>query len=140
MQPTLSTSPEGWSDSVIWTSWGSVTNRQRGDVIWAKSPVDVGRALCKRIIALPGDVITLVTQKGREKKIVIPEGHMWLEGDNSESSRDSREYGPVPMNLYGGHCIARLRYARGLFRISSLTSKPPPSSDLSRKRISNVPN
>ena len=29
----------------------------------------------------------------------IPRGHIWLEGDNSRASYDSRHYGPVPIGL-----------------------------------------
>lgn len=39
----------------------------------------------------------------RNKMIYVPKGHVWLEGDNSENSIDSRTYGPVPM----GNCIDR---------------------------------
>lgn len=34
--------------------------------------------------------------------IQVPEGHVWLEGDNMGWSRDSRFYGPVPMALIAG--------------------------------------
>lgn len=32
----------------------------------------------------------------------IPTGHVWLEGDNSLNSQDSRYYGPVPYALLVG--------------------------------------
>jgi hypothetical protein len=31
--------------------------------------------------------------------VVIPAGHCWVEGDNQETSVDSRTYGPVPYGL-----------------------------------------
>lgn len=31
--------------------------------------------------------------------ITIPRGAVWLEGDNQDYSRDSRQYGPVPLGL-----------------------------------------
>lgn len=34
--------------------------------------------------------------------IQIPEGHVWVEGDNLAHSRDSRFFGPVPMALISG--------------------------------------
>ena len=34
--------------------------------------------------------------------IQVPEGHVWLEGDNQAWSRDSRFYGPVPLALIKG--------------------------------------
>ena len=34
--------------------------------------------------------------------LVIPDGHIWVEGDNSLNSADSRDYGPVPASLVLG--------------------------------------
>lgn len=34
--------------------------------------------------------------------LVIPDGHIWVEGDNSLNSADSRDYGPVPAILVLG--------------------------------------
>lgn len=44
----------------------------------------------------------------RNKMIYVPKGHVWLEGDNSENSIDSRTYGPVPMGLIQSRAIVRL--------------------------------
>lgn len=44
----------------------------------------------------------------RNKVIYVPKGHVWLEGDNSENSIDSRTYGPVPMGLIQSRAIVRL--------------------------------
>lgn len=44
----------------------------------------------------------------RSKVIIVPKGHLWLEGDNSENSIDSRTYGPVPMGLVQSRAAARL--------------------------------
>ena len=38
----------------------------------------------------------------------IPEGHCWLAGDNLPDSRDSRDYGPLPMALIKGKVIAKI--------------------------------
>lgn len=32
--------------------------------------------------------------------VKVPEGHCWVEGDNSASSFDSRSFGPVCLPLY----------------------------------------
>jgi Signal peptidase, peptidase S26 len=37
----------------------------------------------------------------------VPRGHVWLQGDNLLLSRDSREYGPVPLALLRGRVIAQ---------------------------------
>lgn len=42
------------------------------------------------------------------RTIIVPKGHVWLEGDNSENSLDSRFYGPVPMGLIESRVFCRL--------------------------------
>lgn len=44
----------------------------------------------------------------RSRTIIVPRGHVWLEGDNSENSMDSRYYGPVPMGLIQSRVFCRL--------------------------------
>ncbi|PWN43902.1 LexA/Signal peptidase [Ceraceosorus guamensis] len=39
--------------------------------------------------------------------VTIPAGHVWLAGDNTSSSSDSRYYGPVPIALIKGSVVAR---------------------------------
>ena len=38
----------------------------------------------------------------------IPEGHCWVAGDNIPDSRDSRDYGPIPLALIKGKVVARV--------------------------------
>jgi len=38
----------------------------------------------------------------------VPPGHIWLEGDNLIVSRDSREYGPLPLALVRGRAVAQV--------------------------------
>ena len=46
--------------------------------------------------------------KCNEKRIiVVPEGHMWLEGDAPLYSIDSRHYGPVPIRSVRGRIVGR---------------------------------
>lgn len=40
--------------------------------------------------------------------LVVPEGHVWLEGDCPALSIDSRHYGPVPIEWLQGKLVARL--------------------------------
>ena len=48
--------------------------------------------------------------KMKEKKrgIIVPSGHLWLEGDNPLCSIDSRHYGPIPVTHVRGRVTARL--------------------------------
>lgn len=38
----------------------------------------------------------------------VPPGYMWLEGDNSSNSKDSRTFGPVPQGLIQGRLIYKV--------------------------------
>ncbi|XVE97068.1 hypothetical protein REPUB_Repub02eG0278800 [Reevesia pubescens] len=68
-----------------------------GDVIVFCSPFDHKEKHVKRIVGLPGDWV------GATYDVVkIPDGHCWVEGDNSASSMDSRSFGPVPLGLVKG--------------------------------------
>lgn len=84
----------------------------RGDIVTFTSPLNPQRVVCKRILGLPGDTIC-VDPTGEEapstEHVVVPAGHFWAGGDNAAWSRDSREYGPVPMALMKGRLVAKVR-------------------------------
>lgn len=124
-----------------------------GDIVVACDPVDPRRGVCKRIVGMPGDTVTLLPDVDTEmiyqpKQSInlpsaqsndhvadrsssplinhsnsqpidqsvrwqngipfytVPANHVWLQGDRLDASRDSREYGPVPMELLRGRVIA----------------------------------
>lgn len=56
---------------------------------------------------------------------VIPDGHLWLEGDNSPFSRDSREYGSVPAALVRGRIVCRVWPLRGGALMGRGATPPP---------------
>jgi len=60
--------------------------------------------VCKRIIGVGGDVLL----DKNNNKTPVPEGHFWLEGDNTTASIDSRAYGAVPENMLIGKVIYRI--------------------------------
>jgi signal peptidase I len=45
---------------------------------------------------------------GAPRRVRVPRGHVWLEGDNARNSTDSRAYGPVPAALLRGRVVARV--------------------------------
>jgi hypothetical protein len=47
----------------------------------------------------------------------VPPGHIWLEGDNLIVSRDSREYGPVPLALVRGRAMVQVGTQDTGFRV-----------------------
>ncbi|OVA09129.1 Peptidase S26A [Macleaya cordata] len=70
-----------------------------GDVVVFRSPSNHKEKHIKRLIAMPGDWIRIPHSYDTVK---IPEGHCWVEGDNSSSSLDSRSFGPIPLGLLQG--------------------------------------
>ncbi|KAJ0970268.1 hypothetical protein J5N97_023145 [Dioscorea zingiberensis] len=71
----------------------------QGDVIIFKAPDNHKKIFVKRLIALPGEWIQIPESS---EMLKIPEGHCWVEGDNSACSLDSRFFGPIPLGLVKG--------------------------------------
>lgn len=88
-------------DRVLLNKWVARDKRKLkvGDVVIFVSPRDPTKTLIKRITAMPGDAIFLIST-GETK--VIEEGHCWVEGDNQVSSFDSNNFGQVPLGLIEG--------------------------------------
>ena len=62
----------------------------------------------KTIFLLLLEIQKMVTVLNFLKINQIPEGHCWIAGDNAPASRDSRDYGPIPLALVKGKVIARI--------------------------------
>ena len=41
-------------------------------------------------------------------EVVVPSGHVWLEGDNKEFSMDSRAFGPISEGLVTGKVLYKI--------------------------------
>ena len=82
---------------------------QRGDVVILHHPFKEA-TICKRIIGMPGDTIIRTDGGSRESnhRVKVSPGHLWIEGDNSLQSHDSRAYGDVPASLIIGKVVCRL--------------------------------
>lgn len=111
MLPTMAVDGEAVIENRL-SFWLNPACLERGDLVTFESPRTPGRLVCKRLLGLPGDIIC-VDPTGLKvpssEHIVIPKGHLWLMGDNADSSRDSRDYGPVSLNLVRGTLLARVR-------------------------------
>ena len=79
----------------------------RGDVVLCINPVRAQHSVAKRVIGLPGDLVRASLNEPNSL-CCVPAGHMWLQGDCLEASRDSREYGAVPLELVRGKVVAKV--------------------------------
>lgn len=100
-----------------WSPFGTIHNSlARGDVVALRKPTNPDEIAIKRIVGLPGDRV-LRTRPQLEKNakmarkfglaevpsdVFVPDGHVWVEGDNWRDSFDSNDYGSVPINLITG--------------------------------------
>ncbi|GAA5977336.1 hypothetical protein JCM5350_002433 [Sporobolomyces pararoseus] len=83
----------------------------RGNLVTAISPLDPSHQVLKRVIGLPGDTVCVDPsgERGRvEEWCKVPSGHVWLAGDNTSNSTDSRDYGPVPIAMIRGRVLAKI--------------------------------
>ena len=102
----------------------------RGDIVTFADPDVAGRTLIKRVIATEGQTVDIVAGKmvvdGEELDepytnglpsyplerqapntvvefpYTVPEGCVWVMGDNRTSSQDSRYFGAIPVNSISG--------------------------------------
>jgi signal peptidase I len=92
---------------------------ERGDIIVFSYPADEGQDLIKRVIGLPGETVkigdgavTINGQQLQEPYIAqdpmyfgewpVPEGFLFVLGDNRNDSRDSHQWGLLPIeNVIG---------------------------------------
>ena len=99
---------------------------RRGDVVVIRSP-DTGTPLVKRAVALGGDTVRLddgvlvvddvaVCEPGIDPDridgvfspaVTVPDGTVFVLGDDRRDSVDSRDFGPVDVDDVLGHVIAR---------------------------------
>lgn len=97
-----------------------------GEIVTARLP-DTGESVVKRVVAVGGDSIgfydgtmllndepvddSYALRKDMQGyfwgPITVPEGYVFLLGDNYQESTDSRTYGPVPIDSVDGRLLVR---------------------------------
>lgn len=100
---------------------------ERGDLALFKSVEGPNEDLIKRVVGLPGDEIEVrdgvlyVNGERKEESYVnyrltdsvffgpveVPQGHVFVMGDNRSNSRDSRDFGSVPEKDLLGKAVVR---------------------------------
>lgn len=103
---------------------------KQGDIITFEDPSNPDRVLIKRVIATGGQTVELIDgtvyvdgvaldepytsgkpsndlYSGLEYPYTVPDGHVWVMGDNRTNSADSRAFGAIPLESVTGHAVLR---------------------------------
>ncbi|KIO19266.1 hypothetical protein M407DRAFT_83014 [Tulasnella calospora MUT 4182] len=74
---------------------------ERGDVIVLRSPDDPTKRIIKRIVATEYEVVKTLPPHP-DPVVQVPQGHVWVEGDEPFHSKDSNYFGPASLGLVEG--------------------------------------
>ena len=130
MQPTFNAEPDKPNVLLLNKLAGQRHWYSRGDVVVLHSPHAREELLTKRVVGLPGDLVT--RRDGNGSSVLVPQGHLWVEGDNAEYSNDSNHFGPVAAGLVCARVDALLWPLSDFGR--RVRSRPPPSGRVMTSR------
>lgn len=107
MSPSLSPlhHTTGDRDYLLVRKWRPTSGLQRGDVVAFWAPHRPGEMVVKRVVGMAGDRVYLDERRGGRGEVLVPQGHLWVEGDNWRASGDSNMYGPVSASLVAGRAV-----------------------------------
>eukprot|EP00879_Flechtneria_rotunda_P012745 GHRR01013309.1.p1 GENE.GHRR01013309.1~~GHRR01013309.1.p1 ORF type:complete len:156 (+),score=33.31 GHRR01013309.1:197-664(+) len=108
--PSMFPTFTGRGDWVVAQALPGLADRiQVGDIVISIRPIQADENIIKRVTAVQGQTVN-VFRPGQlpPTQVKVPPGHVWLQGDNLLLSRDSREYGPVPLALLRGRVVAQV--------------------------------
>lgn len=104
MEPTLKDKQRILVCKALWL----VGAPKKGDIVVVRGDVP-GDYLVKRVYATEGQQVDYAYQPENYDfslgKYVVPEGHVYVLGDNLSMSEDSREFGPVPLRRILGKVV-----------------------------------
>ncbi|KAH9482804.1 Mitochondrial inner membrane protease subunit 2 [Psilocybe cubensis] len=139
MQPTLNPDSSQWRDVALFSKFAvrEAEDYGRDDIVTVRSPQNPKYVLIKRIIAMEGDTVKTLPPYP-DLEVTVPEGHVWIEGDEHFVSDDSNHYGPVSKSLIESKLLMII-WPPNRFGTVSMKACPPqeghPLSDEQRREI-----
>ncbi|KAK9842321.1 hypothetical protein WJX81_006527 [Elliptochloris bilobata] len=108
MMPTI----DSIGDVLVVDKWSAWRRKiEVGDVVLALSARTPHDRIIKRVLGMEGDIVRVLPTSRRPEgggKQLVPPGHVWLQGDNTLNSTDSRDFGPVPYNMVLGRVVFKI--------------------------------
>ncbi len=129
MEDTIEVGDNVWSEKITYYT----RSPQAGDIVTFEDPIVAGRTLIKRVIATGGQTVDLIdgvvyvdgvaqdepyTQGKPSEPLktaasvsitypyTVPEGYLWVMGDNRTDSADSRYFGSIDSRTVTGRAVA----------------------------------
>ncbi len=119
--PTLEIGDRFIANKFVYRFW----EPERGDIVVFTSVEGGEEDLVKRVVALPGEEVSVengvlrvngevqdepflnqgLPDRGTYGPAIVPEGEVFVMGDNRSNSRDSRFFGPVPVENIEGEAF-----------------------------------